>query len=58
MVSNYKVILSLYGRYLVMDFDCDSNWQAMLFHAPLLSLATPKLLVFTHIRTIGHINSL
>ena len=34
-----------------MDFDYDGNWQAMLFHAPLLSLAAHKLL--TQIRTVG-----
>ena len=54
IASNYKVILSLYGRYLAMDFDFDGNWQAVLFHnAPLLSSAVHKLLVYTQIRIIG-----
>ena len=29
MVSNNKVTLSLYGRYLAMNLDCDGNHQAM-----------------------------
>ena len=36
-----------------MDFDYDGNWQAMLFHAPLLSSAAHKLLVSIQIRTVG-----
>ena len=56
MASNYKIIHNytfLIGRYLAMDFDYDGNWQAMLFHAHLPSLAVRKLLVSTQIRTIG-----
>ena len=35
-----------------MDFDCDGNWQAMLFHAALPPYAAHKLLVSTQIIAI------
>ena len=33
--SNNKISLSLYGKYLAMNLDCDGTWQVSKFHAPL-----------------------
>ena len=41
------------GSYLAMNFDYDGNWQALLFHDPLMSSAAHKLPISTQIRTIG-----
>ena len=29
MTTNNKILLSLYGKYLAMDLDCDGTRQAM-----------------------------
>ena len=29
MASNNKILLSLYGKYLAMDLDCDGTWEAV-----------------------------
>ena len=45
MVTNNKILFSLYGRYLVMDLDCDGTLQAKEVHAPLVD---HKLLTLFH----------